>query len=93
MQAQATAGPIDLVALDSLVACHDCDLLLRRRAVAPGETARCPRCGSVLARGRTDSLNRTLALTLAALVAFAIANFHSFMTFSLEGQVQDSSCP
>jgi paraquat-inducible protein A len=90
MQAQATAGPIDLVALDSLVACHDCDLLLRRRAVAPGETARCPRCGSVLARGRTDSLNRTLALTLAALVAFAIANFHSFMTFSLEGQVQDN---
>lgn len=90
MQPSALADSIDLGSLDSLVACHDCDLLLRRRELGAGETARCPRCGSILARGRTDSLDRTLALMLAAVVAFAIANLYSFMTFSLEGRVQDN---
>ena len=35
---------------------------------------RCPRCDAELWRPRTDSLDRTLALTLAALVLYAIAN-------------------
>lgn len=58
----------------SLVACPHCDLLQRLPEIAPGASARCPRCNKELWRRREDSLNRTLALSLAALVLFVVAN-------------------
>ena len=58
----------------SLVACPHCDLLQRLPEIAPGASARCPRCDKELWRRREDSLNRTFALTLAALVLYVIAN-------------------
>ena len=73
------------------IACHDCDLLLRPQRLAAGERACCPRCGATVDRGRRDSLDRTLALTLAALVCFALANLYPFMTFSLGGHMQENT--
>ena len=58
----------------SLVACLDCDLLQRIPEVAPGASVRCPRCDKELWRHKTDSFNRTFALTMAALVLYVIAN-------------------
>ena len=58
----------------SLVACPDCDLLQRIPEVPPGASVRCPRCDKELWRHRLDSFNRTLAMTLAALVLYVIAN-------------------
>ena len=58
----------------SLIGCPDCDLLQRLPELAPGASARCPRCDSELWRRREDSLGRTLALTLAAAVLYGIAN-------------------
>jgi paraquat-inducible protein A len=58
----------------SLVACTDCDLLQRLPQLAPGASARCPRCNKELWRRREDPLNRTLALTLAAAVLYGVAN-------------------
>jgi paraquat-inducible protein A len=58
----------------SLLACAHCDLLQRLPELAPGASARCPRCDRELWRHREDSLNRTLALTLAAAVLYAVAN-------------------
>jgi len=58
----------------TLIACLDCDLLQRLPELAPGASARCPRCNKELWRHREDSLNRTLALTLAAVVLFVVAN-------------------
>ena len=58
----------------SLVACPHCDLLQRLPELAPGASARCPRCDKELWRHREDSLDRTLALTLAAAVLYVIAN-------------------
>lgn len=58
----------------SLVACLDCDLLQHIPEVPIGASVRCPRCDKELWRHKPDSLNRTLALTLAALVLFIIAN-------------------
>jgi paraquat-inducible protein A len=57
-----------------LVACPHCDLMQRLPEVAPGASARCPRCDKELWRHREDSLNRTLALTLAAAVLYVLAN-------------------
>jgi paraquat-inducible protein A len=70
----------------ALVACPHCDLLQRLPSpeshpkLAPGASARCPRCDAELWRPRVDSLNRTLALTVAALILYAIAN-----TFPMPG--------
>jgi paraquat-inducible protein A len=58
----------------SLIACPDCDLLQRLPDLAPGASARCPRCDKELWRRREDSLSRTLALSLAASVVYVVAN-------------------
>src|SRR5208282_1276807 len=58
----------------SIVACPHCDLLQRLPEIAPGASARCPRCDKELWRRQKDSVNRTLPLTLAALVLYVIAN-------------------
>lgn len=57
-----------------IVACAHCDLLQRLPALTPGASARCPRCDRELWRHRADSINRTLALTLAAAVLYVVAN-------------------
>jgi paraquat-inducible protein A len=62
------------VADASLIACLHCDLLQRLPDLAPGASARCPRCDKELWRRREDSLNRTLALTLAAAMLYVLAN-------------------
>jgi paraquat-inducible protein A len=58
----------------SLLACPDCDLLQRIPDLAPGTSARCPRCNFELARRRDGSLRTTLPLTLAAAILFVVAN-------------------
>jgi paraquat-inducible protein A len=42
--------------------------------MAPGDEARCTRCGAVLLRRKVDSLRRTWALLIAALVCYVPAN-------------------
>jgi len=59
---------------ETIVACLDCDLLQRIPEVPPGASVRCPRCDKELWRHKPDSLNRTFAMTLAALVLYIIAN-------------------
>ena len=61
-----------LIHLSSAV--PDCDLLQRLPNLAPGESARCPRCDEELWRRREDSLDRTLALTIAAAFLYVVAN-------------------
>lgn len=67
-----------------LIVCHDCDLLQHEISLKRGCAASCSRCGAVLYRNATDSIDRTLAYTLAAAVLFVIANL--FPVFSIEVQ-------
>src|SRR5438128_4698562 len=48
------------------IACPDCDLLQRIPPLPLGGKARCARCSKTLATRRSDTLDRTLALTIAA---------------------------
>ena len=68
------------------IACPDCDLLQRIPPLPPGAKARCPRCSEVLVHQRADPLNRPLALTVAALIAFIIANTAPLMSLSAAGR-------
>ena len=77
--------------MDSLIACHECDLLQQSPALPMGGTARCPRCGAVLYRRKRNSLNRVLALTIAGLPLFMVANTFPFLTFRLEARIQETT--
>src|SRR5215475_7396572 len=74
-----------------LIACPDCDLLQRLPDLAPGASARCPRCDRELWRRREDSLNRTLALTLAAAVLYVIANAVPMLGLSVVGRAASTT--
>lgn len=74
----------------SVIACQDCDLLHRQRALRDGQRAMCSRCGAVLYRKKRNSLERTLAFSLTALILFMVANSYLFMAFKLEGRTQES---
>ncbi len=74
------------MAQDSLTACLECGLLQRIPEVPPGGSAQCVRCGGTMHRNRPDSLNRTLALTIAGLVLFVVANSFPFLSFEMQGR-------
>ncbi len=48
----------------------------------------CPRCGSVLYADKGSTIQRTLALYLAALSLFLLANVFPFLTLSMQGLSQ-----
>ncbi len=70
----------------ALLACPDCDLVQRLPALEPGGSARCLRCDFELWRRRDDSRHRTLPLTLAALVLYAVANSYPMLGLSAVGR-------
>ena len=68
-----------------LVVCKGCDFLMERREVAVGRRARCPRCGTVIHRAIGNSLEKTMALSLAGLILFVPAITMPLMTFTVAG--------
>lgn len=72
--------------LSELIACHECDLLMRKPVLAHGEKAQCPRCGYELYAHRQAVVSRSLALVIAALLLYVPANFLPIMQLNLLGQ-------
>jgi len=70
----------------AVIACAHCDLLQRLPNVAPGESVRCARCDEELWRRREDSLNRTLALAVAAAVLYVVANSVPMLGLTVVGR-------
>jgi len=76
-----------LIDTSNLIACHECDLLHRiPLREGSGCVSRCRRCNALLHRGVENSIDRTLALTLAGLILFVVANSFPFLTFKMQGQ-------
>jgi paraquat-inducible protein A len=73
------------------VACRNCDLLHLLPQLQPGSKARCVRCGSTLAARPTDPIGRPLALTVAAAIAFVVANTTPLMALSVIGRYADTT--
>jgi paraquat-inducible protein A len=70
---------------DELIACRECDTLHRRQPLEKRAVARCTRCGSVLYGRVTDNLDRLLAVTLAALITFLIAQAFPIVELETNG--------
>lgn len=74
-----------------IVACPDCDLL-NRLAETRGAKLVCARCGAVFyRRHRADSIDISLALTLAALLLFVISNSFPFLAMKTGGFFQETT--
>ena len=58
----------------SQISCHSCHLLCRINFSKIGKSLVCPRCGSTLHQRKPNSLKRTWALVLAAVVFYIPAN-------------------
>ena len=69
-----------------LLACPECDLLQTDAAVPRPRKALCARCGAVLYQRHDQGLQRSLALTAAALVLFALANAFPILSLELQGE-------
>ena len=61
------------------IACHECDLIHDIPSMPNRAAAVCVRCGCVLFRSKTDSIDRTLAWTFAGLVLYAVAVSFPFL--------------
>lgn len=73
----------------SFIVCHECDLINQVGPVPEKSTARCSRCGGLLYQHKPNSIDRTLALIVAGLVLFVVANAYPFLGFKLEGQIRE----
>ncbi|MBF0476783.1 MAG: paraquat-inducible protein A [Deltaproteobacteria bacterium] len=72
------------------MACPDCDMLNR----LPKESKAillCVRCGALLHRYRPNSIDRSLALALAAFILFTISNSFPFLTMKKSGIFQETT--
>jgi paraquat-inducible protein A len=67
------------------IACPDCDLLLKPSELVIGDKAHCPRCGYLLQRARTNSIERSFALSITGLLLMLPANFLPLVGIKLMG--------
>ncbi len=70
---------------DKIILCPDCDLLLEKVPVESGCRLVCPRCGCVLVSPKENSVEKTMALTVAGLLMYIPANFLPLLTFDAAG--------
>ena len=72
--------------MKELTACHECDLLLNSSFVTMQKSgASCPRCAAELFRVDSNSLERSLALTCAALILLFLANAFPIVGLNIQG--------
>jgi paraquat-inducible protein A len=74
-----------------LLACHECDALQQQPVLEPGASAECWRCGGHLLRESRMNLERLLALAIAALILFALANAFPLFALDLQGTHRHTS--
>lgn len=67
------------------VGCPECDLLIVRPALTPGQRAICPRCRFVLTVCYANPVDRALSFAISALVLLAIAVSFPFLTINSAG--------
>lgn len=75
----------------SLLSCGVCHLLVRKPPGAADPAGRCPRCGAALRARKPDSVARTWALVIAALVFYVPANVLPITKVTSLGVVQSDT--
>ncbi len=65
--------------------------MIQNQVIAEGSKLECPRCGHVLYKQRQDTISKTLAYTITALIFFYPAVTESIMTLNMAGFLQQQS--
>jgi len=81
-----------LTALEAaLVSCHSCHLLCRAPVTGGHVAGTCPRCGEKLHYRKPNSMSRTWALNLAAIIFYIPANVLPIMYTTSLGKTQSDT--
>lgn len=75
----------------TLIACHECDLLHRVQPLPEKSKARCRRCGSLLYVNFPKTIDRTLAFAITGLVLLVIANIYPFLSLESQGTILETN--
>jgi paraquat-inducible protein A len=75
----------------SLIACEHCGSIHHLPVLARGETCVCPRCLSKLWRHSRLGASHWVALALAALIVFMVANYFPVARMSVQGMTSDAT--
>src|SRR5206468_9294052 len=68
-----------------------CGLVQRVEELPPGMAAQCCRCHSTILQRKPNSLNRTAALSLAALILYVPANIYPILRMDYYGAYSEST--
>ncbi|MBI2359901.1 MAG: paraquat-inducible protein A [Deltaproteobacteria bacterium] len=77
--------------METIIACKICGLMQRMEALQPGTAAECCRCGSVISKHKVNSLGRTAAFSLAALILYIPANIYPILRLTRYGAYSEST--
>lgn len=77
--------------MNTLIACRICGLPQRLVAPPPDAAAFCCRCGARIHESRPDSLRRTLAFSLAALILYLPANLYPILRMEWYGAYSENT--
>jgi paraquat-inducible protein A len=77
--------------LESLTACHECDLLIKKQPVIYGKKASCPRCGNRLYEPKKNSVEKCMAMAVSGLILIIPANFLPLMTMEVLGRSEQDT--
>jgi len=80
-------------ALDHLIICHKCHTLHQEIAIEDGAKACCKKCKTVLYRYDSRLAEHGLALSIAALIFFVMANFFPLVKIEILGHEQFITIP
>jgi paraquat-inducible protein A len=73
------------------VACRTCGQVHLAEPLQPGMVAKCCRCGSVIEKRTFNSLHRTAAFSLAALILYFPANAFPILHMEIFGASSDNT--
>jgi len=76
---------------NTVINCPGCGSNQRIAFLPAGSTAKCFQCGSTLAKGSRNALNRTAALSLAGLLLYVPANIYPIMLMDYYGSYREST--
>ena len=77
--------------METRIACATCGLAQSVEELRPGTAAECCRCGAILDERKVDSLGRTAALSLAALIFYVPANIYPILRMEYYGAYSEST--
>ncbi len=74
-----------------LIACRQCDALYDKPLLKQGQSAKCTRCGSILAERKVNSIERSFNWSLAGVLLMLPAILLPIMGVTLAGQFHQAS--